>query len=68
MESQPQNPEFRHNPENFHQCMIYLNFSSKVLIAYAQKPSLNVHAHQTDKAPILENKSSTIYQVKKHYS
>ena len=21
MESQPQNPEFRINPENFHQCM-----------------------------------------------
>ena len=20
MESQPQNPEFRHNPENFHPC------------------------------------------------
>ena len=24
MESQPQNPEFRNNPENFHQCgMVY---------------------------------------------
>ena len=22
MESQPQNPEFRNNPENFHPCMI----------------------------------------------
>ena len=22
MESQPQNPEFRNNPENFHQCHI----------------------------------------------
>ena len=22
MESQPQNPEFRNNPENFHQCVI----------------------------------------------
>ena len=21
MESQPQNPEFRNNPENFHQCI-----------------------------------------------
>ena len=21
MESQPQNPEFRHNPENFHSCV-----------------------------------------------
>ena len=21
MESQPQNPEFRNNPENFHQCL-----------------------------------------------
>ena len=24
MESQPQNPEFRINPENFHQCSTYL--------------------------------------------
>ena len=22
MESQPQNPEFRNNPENFHQCTL----------------------------------------------
>ena len=22
MESQPQNPEFRHNPENFHPCYL----------------------------------------------
>ena len=25
MESQPQNPEFRINPENFHSCFIILN-------------------------------------------
>ena len=24
MESQPQNPEFRNNPENFHPCAKYL--------------------------------------------
>ena len=24
MESQPQNPEFRNNPENFHPCYMYL--------------------------------------------
>ena len=24
MESQPQNPEFRNNPENFYPCIIYL--------------------------------------------
>ena len=24
MESQPQNPEFRNNPENFHPCIIFL--------------------------------------------
>ena len=23
MESQPQNPEFRSNPENFHTCIVY---------------------------------------------
>ena len=26
MESQPQNPEFRINPENFHPCFIKRNF------------------------------------------
>ena len=26
MESQPQNPEFRNNPENFHPCTIIMNF------------------------------------------
>ena len=25
MESQPQNPGFRNNPENFHPCLIYIN-------------------------------------------
>ena len=25
MESQPQNPEFRNNPESFHQCTIGFN-------------------------------------------
>ena len=25
MESQPQNPEFRNNPENFHPCVSKLN-------------------------------------------
>ena len=24
MESQPQNPEFRNNPENFHPCMYFV--------------------------------------------
>ena len=24
MENQPQNPEFRNNPENFHPCLRYL--------------------------------------------
>ena len=23
MENQPQNPEFRYNPENFHPCLIF---------------------------------------------
>ena len=25
MESQPQNPEFRNNPENFHQCTLNMH-------------------------------------------
>ena len=28
MESQPQNPEFRNNPENFHLCIIYVKYCS----------------------------------------
>ena len=31
MESQPKNPEFRNNPENFHQCFI-LNIHSDTYI------------------------------------
>ena len=26
MESQPQNPEFRNNPENFHPCILKMQF------------------------------------------
>ena len=26
METQPQNPEFRNNPENFHPCVLFLFF------------------------------------------
>ena len=28
MESRPQNPEFRNNPENFHSCVIYIDIWS----------------------------------------
>ena len=31
MESQPQNPEFRINPENFHPCVQYLFRDTNVL-------------------------------------
>ena len=27
MESQPQNPEFRNNPENFHPCVCFIEFT-----------------------------------------
>ena len=34
MESQPQNPEFRYNPENFHPCYmsahVFLNLSNEI--------------------------------------
>ena len=29
MESQPQNPEFRINPENFHLCNVHIKLSQK---------------------------------------
>ena len=32
MESQPQNPEFRNNPENFHPCKIKSNTCSIVIL------------------------------------
>ena len=33
MESQPQNPELRNNPENFHQCILLIwNFVVSVVI------------------------------------
>ena len=32
MESQPQNPEFRNNPENFHPCGVY----SEILVLMAE--------------------------------
>ena len=37
MDCHPQNPEFRNNPENFHPCIL-------VLMAYAQKTPLGMHA------------------------
>ena len=37
MESQPQNPEFRINPENFHPCY----FLTKTYVVGIQKNSLN---------------------------
>ena len=40
MESQPQNPEFRNNPENFHPC-IYEIFSYYSSISYAVSAQRN---------------------------
>ena len=37
MESQPQNPEFRNNPENFHPCMQDLTV---IVISTAEKLAL----------------------------
>ena len=42
MESQPQNPEFRINPENFHPCKLALCKISVIwLVSVAEQPSLN---------------------------
>ena len=45
MESQPQNPEFRINPGNFHPCRHTRQWEILVLLAYAHKSrhSLNMH-------------------------
>ena len=42
MESQPQNPEFRNNPENFHPC-IYHNLQC----AYITRVMVNVLKYRT---------------------
>ena len=39
MESQPQNPEFRNNPENFHPCMY---FSRTIFHTYGQAHEIMV--------------------------
>ena len=36
MESQPQNPEFRINPENFHQCRVWLVCIKAIIICLIQ--------------------------------
>ena len=38
MESQPQNPEFRNNPENFHPCKLFrLTFSISICVEKTKK-------------------------------
>ena len=39
MESQPQNPEFRNNPENFHPCLLLSNkdWLAKLFAEVSQK-------------------------------
>ena len=46
MESQPQNPEFRHNPENFHPCnqvISYWLISGTKVLMYKSKGSKIKH-------------------------
>ena len=38
MESQPQNPEFRNNPENFHPCISSVNLILKRTRSDVNKP------------------------------
>ena len=41
MESQPQNPEFKNNPENFHPCIFQMffgvSFGNSVVVCYCFK-------------------------------
>ena len=40
MESQPQNPEFRNNPENFHTCITVSNrMDDSIRILMKEKPA-----------------------------
>ena len=48
MESQPQNPEFRNNPENFHTCsIISLNFLPEEMLDPWLHIEHNVHISKT---------------------
>ena len=39
MESQPQNPEFRNNPENFHPCICYKHQNLTTWLLYSIRAS-----------------------------
>ena len=41
MESQPQNPEFRNNPENFRPCDKHHNFFLSLLISFSSQNNEN---------------------------
>ena len=45
MESQPQNPEFRINPENFHSCHINNEIASYYMIAHSQLKNYCEYMH-----------------------
>ena len=48
MESQPQNPEFRINPENFHTCILAINFNTLVEKVNQQSLIRLFHKEQAD--------------------
>ena len=55
MASQPQNPEFRYNPENFHPCVCIEEDKKTaqenlVLIPYARKIPSNTHTEVSSSA------------------
>ena len=68
MESQPQNPEFRINPKNFHQCIFKICRSvlnNKTKFAYCQFAKFSVLFNFSPKgqqvAHILKISKSSIY-------
>ena len=49
MESQPQNPEFRINPENFHLWVNEPAHEILIVLTYVQKSPVNTHSDITSR-------------------
>ena len=64
MESQPQNPEFRNNPENFHPCRLgYRQIPIFQLVAVAERAGLSMSWSVTLKTDFLARRPIIMLMV-----
>ena len=61
MESQPQNPEFRISPENFHPCLFVLKIPQTAKVIWGRNHSLK--SHPIDKRSRGSNLQPLVYKV-----